>query len=89
MTIDLSYLTSVDQKDFMFPSDVFFNGIFSRKSMVGGWERLTAARFFCNSVCGKQIGGSPRCYDSPVMARRGGRVGSSDAAKTSQVFFCR
>ena len=57
---------------------------------IDGWWMeggVTAGRFFCNSVCGKQIAGSPRCYNSPVMARRGGRVGSSDAAKTSPGVF--
>ena len=34
MTIDLSYLTLVDQEDFM----EIFQWKFSRKSMVGGWR---------------------------------------------------
>ena len=73
----------------MFLSDVFSMEFFRENRCLVDGGGVTAGRFFCNSVCGKQIGGSPRCYDSPAMARRGGRVGSSDAAKTSQGFFCR
>lgn len=56
---------------------MFLQWKFSRKSMAGGLGGLTAGRFFCNSVCGKQIGGSPPSYNSLAMARTGSSSGTA------------
>ena len=60
MTIDLSYLTSIDQKDFMFLSDVFSMEMFREHRCLvdGGGERLAgffATPFAANRSVGARV----------------------------------
>lgn len=90
MTIDWSYLTPVDQKYFMFLSDVFFNGFFSRKSMVGGWGVVNGWQVFLQLRLRQTDRWEPallRLASDGQEGRQGWR--KAMRPKHRQVFFCR